>query len=203
VLKFNAALESIAGAARRRRAPARAHRARTSPCATTATAVSCAAASPAALVLEPWGDATGLRRWDLGVSVEGPRRRRPAAPVASFTLTDRARVRSSSSDRASGRVLSKRDAGTFAAGHVSVPLTAADLAAAPVDGRLVLKVTATPAYASGGSAATASVVAHAQGGGLVPPATRDAAAGVAEPGALGTHFRFALPAAPPTAPRSR
>src|SRR5205814_996754 len=98
-------------------------------------------------------------------------------------------------DRASGRVLAKRDAGTFAAGHVSVPLTAADLATAPATADLVMKLTATPAYAAGGSTATASVALATQGGGLVVPGVAQLLPAWPNPARLGTHFRFALPAA--------
>src|ERR1041385_8680628 len=45
---------------------------------------------PSALVLEPWGETSGLRRWDLGVSVEGLVVTGADAPQASFTLTDHA-----------------------------------------------------------------------------------------------------------------
>ena len=156
---------------------------------------------PAALVLEPWGDATGLRRLDLGVSVEGLAVAGADAPVASFTLTDRAHVTLELADRGvpgvagSGRVFDRRDAGTFDAGHVSVPITTADLAAAPAAGDLVLKLTATPAYASGGSAATASIALAAKGGGIVPPAIASLMPAWPNPASAGTRFRFALPAA--------
>jgi hypothetical protein len=150
---------------------------------------------PAALVLEPWGDATGLRRLDLGVSVEGLAVAGTDAPVASFTLTDRARVALELDDRASGRTLETRDAGTFDAGHVSVAITAADLATAPVAGDVVLKLTATPAYASGGTTATATVAFAAKGGGIVVPATAMLLPAWPNPAHSGTTFRFALPAA--------
>jgi hypothetical protein len=150
---------------------------------------------PAALVLEPWGDATGLRRLDLGVSVEGLAVAGTDAPVASFTLTDRARVSLQLADRTSGRVFDTRDAGTFDAGHVSLPITAADLAQVPAAGDLVLKLSATPAYASGGSVATASVALAAHGGGLVLPTTAMLLPAWPNPAHAGTSFRFALPAA--------
>jgi len=150
---------------------------------------------PAALVLEPWGDATGLRRWDLGVSVEGLAVAGTDAPVATFTLTDRAHLSLELADRVSGRVFEKRDAGTFDAGQVSVPITAADLAPVPATGDLVLKLTATPAYASGGSPATASIALAAKGGGLVPPTTAMLLPAWPNPASAGTHFRFALPTA--------
>jgi hypothetical protein len=194
VLKFNAALESIAelrdGVVR--------PRALTVPYFTVRDHRDgrvVRSGQPAALVLEPWGDATGLRRWDLGVSIEGLAVAGAGSPVASFTLTDRARVAFELSDRASGRVLAKRDAGTFSAGHVRVPLTAADLATAPATADLVLKLDATPAYAAGGSTATASVALATQGGGLVVPGVAQLLPAWPNPARLGTHFRFALPAA--------
>jgi DNA-binding beta-propeller fold protein YncE len=150
---------------------------------------------PAALVLEPWGDATGLKRWDLGVSVEGLAVAGADTPVASFTLTDRAHVTLELREHASGRVLARHDAGTFDAGQVSVPLAVADLAAAPGDAELELNVVAGPAYAAGGSAGSASVVLATRGGGLVPPRTAQLLPAWPNPASSGTRFRFALPAA--------
>jgi DNA-binding beta-propeller fold protein YncE len=193
VLKFNAALEGIAELRDGLVRP----RALTVPYFTVRDhrdSRVVRSGQPVALVLEPWGDATGLRAWDLGVSVEGLAVAGADAPVASFTLTDRARVALELADRGTGRVLAKRDAGTFAAGHVSVPLTAADLVAAPDHAELVLKVTATPAYASGGSPASASVTLTAQGGGLLPSATAMLLPAWPNPARFGTRFRFALPA---------
>jgi len=58
----------------------------------------------------------------------------------------------------------------------------------------VLKLTATPAYASGGSPASASASLTAHGGGLVPPATAMLLPAWPNPARFGTRFRFALPA---------
>src|SRR5262249_44690229 len=148
---------------------------------------------PVALVLEPWGDASGLKRWDLGVSVEGLAVAGADRPVASFTLTDRAAVALELRDRTSGRVIAQRDAGPFDAGHVSVPLTAADLAEAPQAAELELTLHAKSAYASGGSPASASVSLTANGGGIVPPATAMLLPAWPNPARAGTRFRFALP----------
>jgi len=148
---------------------------------------------PVALVLEPWGDASGLRRWDLGVSVEGLAAIGGDAPLASFTVTDRARVSLELSEAATGRVIAKRDVGTFEAGHVSVPLTPQDLAAASLSADLVLAVTARPAYASGGSPATSRVSLRASGGGLAPPSTAMLLPAWPNPARAGTRFRFVLP----------
>ena len=200
VLKFNAGLESIAELRDGLVAP----RALTVPYFTVndhRDGRVVRTGQPAALVLEPWGDATGLRRWDLGVSVEGLAVAGADAPVASFTLTDRARVSLEIDEpgvpgvAGSGRVLAKRDAGTFEAGHVSVPLTPADLAMAPRSGDLVLKVTAAPAYAAGSSSGAASVALTAGSGGLVPPGVAQLLPAWPNPARLGTRFRFALPAA--------
>jgi hypothetical protein len=193
VLKFNAALESLAelrdGVVR--------PRALTVPFFTVRDHRDgrvVRTGQPEALVLEPWGDDSGLKRWDLGVSVEGLTVAGADAPLASFTLTDRARVSLELVEKSSGRVLARREAGTFDAGHVSVPLTAADLASAPRTAELALKVTATPAYATGSSPGSASTSLTANGGGLVPPATAMLLPAWPNPARLGTRFRFALPA---------
>jgi hypothetical protein len=78
---------------------------------------------------------------------------------------------------------------------VSVPLVAADLASAPATADLTLKLTATPAYAAGGAAATASVAFATQGGGGVAPGVAQLLPAWPNPARFGTHFRFALPAA--------
>jgi hypothetical protein len=59
----------------------------------------------------------------------------------------------------------------------------------------VLKLTATPAYAAGGTAATASVALTTQGGGVVAPGVAQLLPAWPNPARFGTHFRFALPAA--------
>lgn len=145
---------------------------------------------PTALVLEPWGESSGLRRWDLGVSVEGLMISGGDVPSASFTLTDRASVTLEVRE-AGGRVLARRDAGTYEAGHADVALAVSDLTMAPEGSELTLAVIAKSGYA-GGQEARAQATFRAGEGGVTPtspavlPAwpnpTRDA-----------TDLRFALP----------
>lgn len=149
---------------------------------------------PAALVLEPWGETSGLRRWNLGVSVEGLVVAGGEAPRASFTLTDPARVTIELRDPHSGRVLGRRDAGAYAAGHGELLLTADDLASAGRDAELELVVTATPGY-EGGASASASVAFQASGAGIVPASAAMLLPAWPNPVRDGTRLRFSLPAA--------
>lgn len=149
---------------------------------------------PSALVLEPWGETSGLRRWDLGVSIEGLAVSGSDAPQASFTLTDHAAVTLELREVASGRVVSRRDAGVFEAGHVSIPLAAADLASAPKSAELELVVSAKPGY-EGGVTSSARAQFSASGGGVLPPAVAALMPAWPNPARPGTHLRFALPAA--------
>jgi hypothetical protein len=149
---------------------------------------------PSALVLEPWGETSGLRRWDLGVSVEGLAVSGSDAPQASFTLTDHAAVTLELREVASGRVVSRRDAGVFEAGHVSIPLAAADLASAPKSAELELVVSAKPGY-EGGVTSSARAQFSASGSGVLPPAVAALMPAWPNPARPGTHLRFALPAA--------
>lgn len=151
------------------------------------------AGQPSALVLEPWGETTGLRRWDLGVSVEGLAVAGATSPLASFTLTDRAGVTLELREAASGRVIARRDAGTFDAGHVSVPLTADDLASASQDAVVDLVVSAKPGY-DGGATSSARVQFRASGGGVLAPSAAALLPAWPNPARPATRLRFALPA---------
>jgi flagellar hook capping protein FlgD/NHL repeat-containing protein len=152
------------------------------------------AGQPTALVLEPWGETSGLRRWDLGVSVEGLAVSGTDAPQASFTLTDHAAVTLDLREVATGRVVSHRDVGVFDAGHVSVPLMAQDLSSAPKSADLELVVSAKPGY-EGGVATSAHVQFRANGGGVLPPTVASLMPAWPNPAGPGTRLRFALPAA--------
>lgn len=147
---------------------------------------------PTALVLEPWGESSGLRRWDLGVSVEGLAVSGSDAPHASFTLTDRAQVTLELRE-AGGRLLARRDAGTFAAGQTDLALTSADLAMAPTGGELALAIVARPGYA-GGAEARAQATFRTSSTGVLPPATPTVLPAWPNPLSDETHLRFALPA---------
>lgn len=155
---------------------------------------------PAALVLEPWGETSGLKRWELGVSVEGLAVSGGDAPRASFTLTDPARVSIEIRDTRSGRVLGRRTAGAYAAGHADVALTSDDLASAGADAALELVVTAQPGYQSAASA-SARVTFQASGSGIVPASAAALLPAWPNPARPATRLRFSLPAA--TAARAR
>ena len=148
---------------------------------------------PAALVLEPWGESSGLRRWDLGVSVEGLAVSGGEAPRASFTLTDPARVAIELRDTRTGRVLGRRDAGSFGAGHAEVVLTSDDLASAGHDAELELVVTAQPGY-KGAASATARVAFQASGSSIMPASAAALLPAWPNPARPSTRLRFALPA---------
>jgi hypothetical protein len=149
---------------------------------------------PAAIVLEPWGETSGLKRWDLGVSVEGLIVAGGASPQASFTLTDRASVSLELREAGSGQVLARRDAGTFDAGHVDVALTPADFAAAQKDASLELVVSAKPGY-EGGASSSAHVQFQASGAGVLPPNAAALLPAWPNPARPSTRLRIALPAA--------
>ena len=146
-----------------------------------------------ALVLEPWGEASGLKKWDLGVSVEGLAVSGGAAPRASFTLTDPAQVTIELRDARSGRVLGSRAAGLFAAGHADVALTSDDLATAGQDADLELVVTARPRYENG-VPASARVAFQASGSGILPASATALLPAWPNPARPATRLRFALPA---------
>lgn len=150
------------------------------------------AGQPTALVLEPWGESSGLRRWDLGVSVEGLAVSGGGMPRASFTLTDPAAVSIELRDARTGRVLGTRSAGTFVAGHADVALTSDDLAAAGQDADLELVVTAQPRY-EGGTSTSARVAFQASGSGIVPAAAAALLPAWPNPARPATRLRFTLP----------
>jgi hypothetical protein len=154
------------------------------------------AGQPAALVLGDWDDASGLSRFDLGVSVEGLVVTGGAAPEASLTLTDRARLSLEVRERVPagrGRTLARRDAGTHDAGHVRVALAPGDLAMARDGAELELVAVATPLY-EGGAASRATAAFRSQGGGLPPPAAAAVLPAWPNPTRDASRLRFAVPA---------
>lgn len=150
------------------------------------------AGQPAAIVLEPWGESSGLRRWDLGVSVEGLAVSGSDVPRASFTLTDRASV-SLELREAGGRLLARRDVGTLDAGHADVALSTADLAMAPAGAELSLAIVARPGYPDGAEA-RAQARFRTSGAGIVPPTAPAVLPAWPNPMRDETFLRFALPA---------
>lgn len=145
-----------------------------------------------ALVLEPWGESTGLRRFDLGVSVEGLVVAGNARPEASFTLTDRARVSYELRDASNGRTLARRDAGTWAAGHTTVALAEDAFASLAGATSLELVMTATPSY-PGAAPSSARTTFQATGRGLTPSATAALLPAWPNPARPSSRLRFSLP----------
>lgn len=148
---------------------------------------------PVALVLGPWSESSGLRRFDLGVSVEDLAVGGAVAPEASLTLTDRARL-SLEVREAGGRTLSRREVDTFDAGPVRVPLTSDDVGAAAEGAELELVAIAAPLYA-GGTAARAAVRFRPAHAGLPPPSRAAALPTWPNPTRDASTLRFSLPAA--------
>ncbi len=198
VRKFNARLEPVAELAEAGTRPRSLH----VPFATVRDhrdGRTVRAGQPAALVLGDWHESSGLSRFELGVSVEGLVVTGGAVPEASLTLTDRARLALELRERVpagggwGGRLLARRDAGTFDAGHVRVALAPADLAMARDGVELELVAVATPLYA-GGSPSRAAVGFRAEAGGLSLPAVAAVLPAWPNPTRDASNLRFALPA---------
>ena len=81
------------------------------------------------VAIDQWTDVSGVTLWNLGVEVADLAIETGDAPAARFATTDRAEVTLELADRASGRVLARRAAGTLEAGAHRVSLNASDLAA--------------------------------------------------------------------------
>lgn len=192
IRKFNAALEPVAELREGLTSP----RALTIPFATVndhRDGRIVRAGQASALVLEPWGESTGLRRFELGTSVEGLVVAGQAHPEASFTLTDRASIRYEIRDAANGRTLASREAGVWAAGHASITLADEAFAALPSATTLELVMTATPSY-PGAAASMARTTFQATGSGIAPAATAALLPAWPNPARPGSRLRFSLPA---------
>ncbi len=147
-----------------------------------------------AVSLDDWSDQSGLRLWRLGVAIDGLAVAGGESPEASFTLTDRAEVSLELRDAASGRTLTRRSAGTLAAGVHRLALSEADLRAVSGVEDAVLKLTATSAYANGASDVALSPI-RLGAGGLVAQSSRAALLGHwPNPVRPSTRIAFVLPA---------
>ncbi len=192
IRKFNASLEAVAELRDGLTSP----RALTIPFATVndhRDGRIVRAGQASAVVLEPWGESTGLRRFDLGVSLEGLVVAGDRTPEASFTLTDRARVAYELRDAASGRTLARHDAGQWSAGHTTVALPAEAFAGLSGPTTLELVMTATPGYA-GGAVSTSRTTFQANGSGIAPAASAALLPAWPNPARPASRLRFSLPA---------
>jgi DNA-binding beta-propeller fold protein YncE len=114
---------------------------------------------PNGLSVDSWGDASGIRLWDLGVDVQSLAVVGGDAPAAEFMLTDRADVTLDVTEAASGRSLAHRPVGALAAGHHSIALREDELKGA---GDLVVRLSAASSYPEG---KTVAAQTHIQGTG--------------------------------------
>jgi hypothetical protein len=147
---------------------------------------------PDAVTVDAWSEDAGLRRWTLGVAIEGLGVVGGDQAVAHFMLTDAADVSLEVAD-ADGRVLSRRSAGRLAAGAHDLALTAADLNGLDGSRDAMLRLSAASAY--GGSAAVIARAAfRATGGSVALPARPMVLGNWPNPVRGSTTISFALPA---------
>lgn len=115
------------------------------------------------VVVEEWGDDSGLRLLGLGVELAGPVLR-SAGDGVEVTLTDNADVLVEVVDPATGAVVGRQAAGVLAAGRQVVALPAGDAGAGWPAGRYRVQLTANSTY-SGNGAAQVSLEADLAAGG--------------------------------------
>jgi hypothetical protein len=145
---------------------------------------------PSGLSVDSWGDAGGMRLWDLGVDVQSLAVAGGDAPAAAFTLTDQATVSLDVREAASGRVVAQRAVGVMPAGQHRIALREDELRGS---GDLVLRLTAASSYPDG---KTAAAQAHVQGSGAVTtlPSRPILVGNSPNPVAVSTRISFVLPA---------
>ncbi len=143
-----------------------------------------------ALSVEQWATGSGIKRWDLGVAVDGLGVSAGNTPEARFTLTDAADVVLVVSDAASGRVLARRSLGTLAAGPQATALQGAERTA----GSLRLQLTATSRYGNGATDVASTTYDASASGAVRLPAAAALLGNWPNPVTSATHITFALPA---------
>lgn len=143
-----------------------------------------------AISVESWSG-EGVRRWNLGVSVEQLAIASGAEPAASFMLTDQAAVSLEVSDVATGRTLSRRAVGTLPAGAHRLPLLPEDFVGAKGD--VSLRVAAASSYPNGPSDA-AQATFQANGASLTVASEVMLLGNTPNPAPRATRIAFLLPA---------
>lgn len=105
------------------------------------------AAEGRGLLVEEWGEHTGVQAWTLGVDVDGLTVREETPLSAQFVLTDAARVEARLED-SSGRTLARRDLGLVRAGARDVSFAKDELGPSEsTDGTVRWVVEARSTYA--------------------------------------------------------
>jgi hypothetical protein len=125
---------------------------------------------PSGLSVDQWTDASGMRRWGLGLDVANVSLEGDGAPSARFTLTDQAQVTLELVDAANGRSLARHPVGTLAAGIHTLPISDADLRAASAAGSALVRIAAVSSYPGGPSAS--ALASRPLGNGVAPTASR-------------------------------
>lgn len=146
---------------------------------------------PNGLTIEDWNDVSGISLWNLGVEITGLAVLQTDAPEAHFTLTDRADVTLEVIDGSSGRMIARRSAGTLDAGMHGIALLDDDLRGAA--GETFLRVSATSAYAEGGSHSAQTTFQATGGGTILPPNRAMLLGNTPNPFAPSTRIAFLLP----------
>lgn len=146
-----------------------------------------------ALSVGQWADDSGVNLWSLGVGIEGLDVVGGDAPVAHFTLTDRAPVTLEITDASTGRLLTRRSTAALTAGVQSIPLVAEDLRGATSTSDLVLRVSAASSYANGQSDVAQASFRSNGGGGVALPAKASLLGNWPNPTHAATRITFALP----------
>lgn len=147
---------------------------------------------PAAVSVEQWSDASGVRLWNLGVDVADLSVVEGKAPAAKFTLTDPAEVTIEILDATTGRSLSRRGAGSLAAGVHAVAISPEDMAVATGSSDVLLRVTAASRYPNGPTA-VASTAFRVSGGAATLPAQAMLLGSSPNPVVASTRIAFVLP----------
>ncbi len=146
---------------------------------------------PSGLSVDSWGDASGMRLWDLGVDVQSLAVASGEAPAASFLLTDQANVTLDISEASSGRLVTHRPMGVMAAGSHTVALRDEDLRGA---GDMVLRLSAVSSYPDGKTVAAQAHFQSAGGTSASLPSRPVLVGNTPNPVQLSTRITFLLPA---------
>jgi len=154
------------------------------------------AGQPDAVSVEQWADQSGIRLWNLGVSIDGLVVNGGDAPNAHFMLTDPSTLSLETDDAVTGRVIAQRGLGAYTPGVHDVALLPADLSGLGHSSSVTLRLAATSRY-SGGPTAVALANFQANGSGEVVLPTRPMLAGCTpNPMRGSTVIAFALPLDP-------
>jgi DNA-binding beta-propeller fold protein YncE len=145
---------------------------------------------PNALSIDRWGEATGMRLWDLGVEIQSLAVVVGDSPAARFTLTDRAALTLDVRDAATGQAVSHRSLGVLPAGGHTLALRAEETRGF---GELELRLAAVSSYTGGGTAAAQTRFAATGGPATTLPSRPILLGNSPNPVRVETRISFVLP----------